>query len=112
VLRSKLTRDHLSAAAALTPDGKLYLQIQREAFDGTSIIRFLKRLLRQIPGKLLVIWDGLPAHHSKLVRSFLADGAAERVHLERLPAYAPELNPVELIWGHLKHVELRNACFP
>lgn len=112
VLRTKLTRDHLSAAAALTPDGKLYLQIQRDPFDGPSILRFLKRPLRQIPGKLTVIWDGLPAHRSQLVRSFLADGAADRVHLERLPGYAPELNPVELIWAHLKRVELRNACFP
>ncbi len=112
MLRSKLTRDHLSAAAALTPAGQLSFQSQREPFDGPSILGFLKRLLRQIPGKLLILWDGFPAHRSQLVRSLLADGAADRVHLERLPAYAPEGNPVELIWAHLKRVEFRNACFP
>ena len=73
MLRSKLTCEHLSAAA-LTPDGKLYLQIQYEPFDGPSIVRFLKRLVRQIPGKQLVIWDGLPAHRSKLVGSLLTKG--------------------------------------
>lgn len=40
----------------------------------------------------------------------MAEGGAERIHLEPLPAYAPELNPDEGIWQHLKHVELRNVC--
>jgi transposase len=42
----------------------------------------------------------------------LAAGAADRLHLERLPAYAPELNPGEAIWHRLKRVELRNRCCP
>ncbi|HEX2184197.1 MAG TPA: transposase [Chloroflexota bacterium] len=62
--------------------------------------------------KLLVIWDGLPAHRSRRVREFLSAGAAARLLLERLPGYAPELNPVEDLWHYLKHVELRNCCFP
>ncbi|MDQ5851707.1 MAG: IS630 family transposase, partial [Chloroflexota bacterium] len=40
----------------------------------------------------------------------LAAGAAKRVHLERLPGYAPELNPDEGIWCYLKRVELKNVC--
>lgn len=44
------------------------------------------------------------------MKDFLAAGAARRIHLERLPGYAPDLNPDELVWSHLKRVELRNLC--
>ncbi len=74
------------------------------------MVRFLRHLLRWIAGKLLVIWDGSPIHRSKAVREFLNDGAASRLHLEQLPGYAPELNPDEGIWKHLKCVELKNVC--
>jgi transposase len=112
VLRGQLTRDHFSVIGAITGDGKIYTQMQRQAFDGVGIVRFLQHLLRQIPGQLLVIWDGLPAHCGEAVKGFLTSGAAARLQLEQLPSYAPELNPVEGLWHYLKHVELRNVCFP
>ena len=74
------------------------------------MVRFLKHALRQIPGKLLVVWDGSPIHRSKALKEFLAEGASTRVRLEQLPGYAPELNPDEGIWKHLKYVELKNVC--
>ena len=74
-----------------------------------QVIDFLGHLLRQLPGKLLIVWDGLPAHRSRLVKEFLAEQKG-RVWLERLPAYAPELNPVEYIWGYWKKHELPNFC--
>jgi transposase len=110
LLRVPLSWDHLSVISAITPAGDLYLMMQEEAFIGPAIVRFLKHLLRHLPGKLLVIWDGLPAHHGTAVREFLAQGAAGRIHLERLPGYAPDLNPDEGIWRYLKRVELRNLC--
>jgi transposase len=57
-----------------------------------------------------VIWDGSPIHRGQAVRDFLASGAASRLQLELLPGYAPELNPDEGIWKHLKYVELKNVC--
>jgi transposase len=111
VLRVKLTRDHLAAIAAVTATGKLYLGVQEPAFDGPAVVRFLKHLLRLIGGKVLVIWDGLPAHRGEAVRQFLASEEGKRVWLEQLPGYAPELNPVEGLWAYLTGVELRNACF-
>jgi transposase len=110
LLRVPLTRDHLSAISAVTPRGKLYMMVQDTAFDGPAIVRFLRHLLRHIPGKILLIWDGLAAHHGQAVKSFLAQGAAQRLHLERLPSYAPDLNPDEGVWQYLKSVELRNLC--
>ena len=76
ILRVPLTWDHLSAISAITPDGRLLMMIQKEAFNGTTIVRFLKHLLRHMHGKLLIIWDGLPAHHGQAVKNFLRQGAA------------------------------------
>ena len=110
ILRWPLTRDHLSVISAITPAGKLYMMIQEVAFRGPAIVRFLKHLLRQISGKLLVIWDGLPAHRGQAVKAFLREGGTKRLHLERLPGYAPDLNPDEGVWRYLKRVEMKNLC--
>lgn len=59
----------------------------------------------------MVIWDGSPIHRARVVKEFLVQGAvADRVQLEQLPGYAPDLNPDEGIWKHLKYVELKNVC--
>jgi transposase len=110
VLRAPLAYDHLSVISAITPAGRLLTHIQREPFRGPAIVAFLGQLLRQLPGKLLVIWDGASIHHGEAVKQYLADGAAARLHLERLPAYAPELNPDEGAWNQLKRVQLKNRC--
>jgi transposase len=109
-LHALLTHDHLSAISGLTLDGRLLLQIRDRAFRGPAVVAFLRHLLRQIPGPLLVLWDGAPIHRAQPVTDFLAQGAAARLQLEQLPGYAPELNPDEGIWNYLKHVELRNLC--
>jgi transposase len=110
ILREWWTRDHLSAIAALAPEGKLYFHCQDHAIDSADVVAFLEHLLREVPNRMVVIWDGAPIHRSRLLQEFLANGAAQRIHLERLPAYAPELNPGEGLWAQLKGVELRNLC--
>lgn len=110
VLSHKLTRDHLSVISAISPEGDLYMQIRETAFDSAGIIGFLDALQEQIPERIVIVWDGAPIHRSKAVKTYLAEGATANVHLERLPGYAPELNPDEGIWHYLKHVELRNVC--
>ena len=110
ILKVPLSREHYSVISAISPEGELYLSMQKQAFDSEAVIRFLEKLLEQIPGKLLIIWDGAAIHRSKALRKFLTDGGAKRIHLERLPGYAPELNPDEGVWHYLKHVELGNVC--
>jgi transposase len=111
VLHEWQTRDHLSVMAALTRRGRLFTLVRRESLNAAASAGFLAGLLRRSRRKLLVVWDGSPIHRGREVRDFLAGGAARRLHLEALPAYAPELNPVEGLWQQLKHVELRNvAC--
>jgi transposase len=96
--------------SGITLEGKLLMMEQQRSFKGPDVVRFLRHALRRISGKLLVIWDGSPIHRSRAVKNFLSDGAAARLQLEQLPGYAPELNPDEGVWKHLKCVELKNIC--
>ena len=90
---------------------RFYFQIHTGSIKGPQVVEFLKQLQRHLPGKLLILWDGAAIHRSALVRDDLA-GTAGRVAVERLPAYAPELNPVEYMWGHLKTHEIANLVVP
>lgn len=110
MLRVKLTHDHLSAISGITLDGRLFMQVREDTYDAAGVVAFLRVLLRTIRGKVLVIWDGSPIHKGQPIKDFLARGAATRLHLERLPGYAPDLNPDEGIWNYLKRVELKNRC--
>jgi transposase len=109
ILDAPLSWDHLSAIGALTLDGRWYMGVQERPFRSTDIVCFLKRLLRYIPGKLLVLRDQLPAHRGQPIQEFLANAGA-RIHLGLLPAYAPELDSTEGMWQHLKYVEMKNLC--
>src|SRR5258708_5517055 len=104
-LRVKLTRDHLSAIGGITSKGRLFMQMQEHAYKAVDVVRFLRMLLRKLPGKLLIIWDGSPIHRADVIKQFLASQVGQRVHLERLPGYAPELNPQEQVWNLLKRRE-------
>jgi transposase len=86
-----------------------YFRLFKGSIRAPQLVEFLSHLLRHIPGPLLVIWDGLPTHRSALVKLFV-QGQNGRILLEYLPAYAPELNPCEYIFGHLKHHQLPNLC--
>jgi transposase len=108
VLREKLTRDHLSVMAGMTPEGKVYTLARQESLNGLHSVEFLVHLLRVAGRRLLVIWDGSPIHRRSEVTRF-ASGTRGQVRLEALPGYAPDLNPWdEGGWNHLKHVEMGN----
>ena len=110
ILKVFHARDHLSMMSAITPQGWLFTRTRYEALNGMDSVHFLIHLHSQTSRKLLVIWDGSPIHRNTDVRDYLANGAAKHIHLERLPAYAPDLNPDEGTWRHLKQVELANVC--
>lgn len=75
-------------------------------YDGAAILAFVKQLSRTVRAPIELIWDRLQAHHRGPVGAWLARSRRVRAHL--LPAYAPELNPVELIWGYAKTNPLAN----
>lgn len=114
VLHPCVDRDHLSVLSGVTPTGHLYTTVSEQTINGSAVVAFLEHLLgwtmRTTHCNLLVIWDGSPIHRGKEVERFLSAGGAEHIHLESLPGYAPDLNPDEGVWNHLKFTELRNVC--
>lgn len=107
ILRQR-TRHHrkVSAIAALclSPnrrDVRLFFRLRAEAsIDAPLTIAFLRDLGRELRAPILLVWDNLSMHHSKAMKAFL--NASPLLHVRRLPPYAPELNPVENVWGYLK----------
>ena len=89
VLHEQLSRDHLSVISAISLEGKLYMMEQERAFKGEDVVRFLRHLLRQVPGKLLVIWDGSPIHRARAVKDFLASGRLAGCNWSNCPATPP-----------------------
>ena len=61
--------------------------------------------------KAILLWDGLPAHRSRAMLAWL-NRQRHWLVVERLPAYAPELNPVEGLWSWLKGTQLANLVCP
>lgn len=110
VLQAPCSRDHWSVMSGITPGGKLYTLARPHPLTSVESVHFLCHIGRPIGGKLLPIGDGSPIHRGGLVKEFLQAGGAGFVHLEHFPPYAPDLNPDELVWQHLKHVELKNLC--
>jgi len=76
---------------------------------GAECVAFLEQLKLNFPGRhIFVIWDGLRAHWGKKVLRWKSRHS--RIHLFKLPPYAPELNPIEYAWGYLKYHELGNLA--
>lgn len=111
--RFSWTRMSMAAAVAYRPDGSQAMtvfQIKKGSYNTHSLIEFLTDLRRHFdPDPITLIWDGLPAHRSKAMRAWLAT-QRDWLVVERLPGYAPDLNPVEQIWGNVKATELANLC--
>ena len=90
--------------------GISYWQFYFRLFPGSikapQIIEFLKALKARIKRKLLIIWDGWACTGA----AWCVSSSNGHIEVEFLPAYAPELNPAEYIWGHLKQHEIANLC--
>lgn len=101
------------AALAYRWDGtrcRLYFATRPGTYETQSLIEFLAALRRHFRGQpVILIWDGLPAHRSRVMQAYLAEQTAW-LTVERLPGYAPDLNPVEAVWGNVKGQELANRC--
>src|SRR6202035_192526 len=86
-----------------------YFRLFAGAIRSPQVILFLAHLLCHIPGKLLIVWDGLAARRSGAVWDFIRQQRGG-IWIEFLPAYAPELTPVKYLWSHWKQHELPNFC--
>ena len=98
----------LSAIAGMT-FWNFYFQLFPQSIRSAQVIAFLQHLKRYLRRPVLVIWDRLSAHKSRMTQNWIA-AQKDWIHTEYLPAYAPELNPVEYLWGYWKQHELPNVC--
>jgi len=82
----------------------------KQNIDAARCREFLRQLLNNVHGPVIVVWDRLNAHRSLKVKKFV-ESTNGRLTLEYFPPYAPELNPIEYGWAHLKGHVLAN-CAP
>jgi hypothetical protein len=114
ILRHRMAWKRASMAAALGyhADGtkaRLCFHLQPDSYDTDSLIKVLEQLAAFYTGqRVVLLWDGLSSHWSHKMRAHL-DAQRRWLTVERLPAYAPELNPVEYLWANLKGGELANC---
>lgn len=101
----------LSGIIITTPAGnrpQFFLRIFGGSMKALDILQFVKELKRHLCGKkLLLFWDGLPAHRAKVITDHLKKQKSW-LRAERFPAYAPELNPIEYLWSAMKRRDLAN----
>ena len=109
ILRHLFNWERCSYISAITPGGKLHYRLYMGTIKSPQIVTFLKHLLKFIKGKIILFWDGGPIHRAVIVKEFLKNHR-DRIKDRRLPAYAPDSNPVEMVNRQLKYVETVNYC--
>jgi transposase len=114
VLRHPFNWKRLSLAGALAyePDGSaahLVFELRPGAYNDEMLIEFLSDVNAIEQRRVLLIWDGLPAHRSRRMTAWVQT-QRHWLSVERLPGYAHDLNPIENVWGNLKSQELANLC--
>lgn len=113
----KLSRPHdrISVIGAITIRRKdrrfgFHFQLSHDNanFRGHSVVAFVENLRRKVRSPITVIWDQISIHWGQPVKDYLA--THQTVVAEPLPPYAPELNPVDLVWSYVKYGRLANYC--
>lgn len=106
-------REKVSLVAALwlssegEPERLSYRSLADDYFNNVAVAEFLGELVSQTRKPLTVVWDGGNMHKGEPIRNLLSRHQG-RLQLERLPSYAPMLNPIEQLWSWLKYGRLCN----
>lgn len=94
-------RQSVNAISALTPRGAFWYQVYGGRLNATTFIALLRNFLRRRRRPVMLVLDHHPAHAAKAVAAFV-QAQRGRLELHFLPGYAPDLNPDEFVWKHLK----------
>ncbi len=94
-------RQSISAASAINARGAFWFCTYKGALDGERFVEMLKQLMRHRKRGLHLIVDSLPAHKKAVVKDYVHSSGG-KLTLHFLPGYAPDLNPDELVWSHVK----------
>lgn len=112
VLRHSYRRERLSVIGGLSVAPKrrrlgLYFQVYPWNVKAVDLVGYFTELLRHLRGEIIALLDGYSIHRDRKVMEFCR--THRRLHLEWLPAYAPELNPEEYVWTQTKQ-KVGNTC--
>ena len=94
-------RQSINVISAVNARGEFWAATYDGKLNAESFVLFLQNFMKGRQGKVILVVDGHPSHRAKAVQRYL-EGMAGRLELERLPSYAPDLNPDEYVWSHMK----------
>jgi transposase len=101
-------RQSISAASAVNAKGGFWYCTYEGGLTAELFVSLLRKMMRHRPKPVHLVVDGLPAHKTKLVKDYV-QSTQGRLTLHILPGYAPELNPDEAVWSHMKRTGVARA---
>jgi len=104
------SRHRLNMISAVSSRGHFRFMTTEGSVTADVFCEFIKRLIENVDQKIFLILDNHRIHHAKKVKK-LVESLQDRIELFYLPAYSPELNPDELVWGHVKQNIGKAAIF-
>jgi len=102
IVKTSGQRQAVSAMSAVTARGAFWYSVYTGRLNATRFVEFLKAFMRKRRRRVFLVVDGLPAHKARLVAAYV-QSLKGRLELHFLPGYAPDLNPDEFVWNHLRH---------
>jgi len=102
IVKTSGQRQAVSAISAVTARGAFWYSVYTGRLNATRFVEFLKAFMRRRRRRVFLVVDGLPAHKARLVAAYV-QSLKGRLELHFLPGYAPDLNPDEFVWNHLRH---------
>ena len=94
-------RQSVNAISAVNARGEFWYEIYSDRLNATRFVALLRNFMKHRRIRVLLVLDGHPAHAAKVVAEYV-QSLRGRLELHFLPGYAPELNPDEFVWNHLK----------
>src|SRR5216117_1343099 len=101
VVKTSGQRQSINVISAVNARGEFWAATYDGKLNAESFVLFLQDFMKRRQGKVFLIVDGHPSHTAKTVQHYV-DSLSGRLELHRLPAYAPNLNPDEFVWSHMK----------
>jgi transposase len=101
-------RQSISAASAVNSFGPFWYCTYEGGLNAALFVTLLKMMMRGRRKPIHLVVDGLPAHKTIMVRNYV-ESTNGMLTLHFLPGYAPDLNPDELVWSHMKRTGVARA---